>query len=152
MFENIRDKVIDSQGLKRLRENSADKKIAYCSGCYDILQSGHAVFFSQCKEFCDLLVVGVGRDDVISILKGPGRPINPENNRLYLVAAMEDVDFAVLNDEKIHGTKIDFKAILERLKPDYFILNDDDGGIEEKTKLCNAVGTLMFGWMFRGKF
>ncbi len=141
MFKNIRDKVLDKQDLKRVRENNADKKIAFCSGCYDILQSGHAVFFSQCKEFGDILVVGVGRDNIISILKGPGRPINPENNRLYLVAAMEDVDFAVLNDEKLYGDKIDFRGILESLKPDYFILNDDDGGIEEKAELCNAVGT-----------
>lgn len=140
MLDNIRDKVVDIRDLNQIRENNADKKIVFCSGCFDILQSGHAVFFSKCKEYGDLLVVGVGRDEVISVLKGPGRPINPENNRLYLVAAMEDVDFAVLNDEIIHGSKIDFKGILECLRPDYFILNDDDGSIEEKTELCNTLG------------
>jgi cytidyltransferase-like protein len=141
MFENIREKVLDEKSLKSLRKNNPDKKIIFCSGCYDILQSGHAVFFNQCKEFGDLLVVGVGRDKIISVLKGPGRPINPENNRLYLVAAMEDVDFVVLNDKKLAGDKIDFKGVMESLKPDFFILNDDDGGIDEKTELCNAIGT-----------
>jgi cytidyltransferase-like protein len=141
MFENIREKVLDQKKLKNLRETNSDKKIVFCTGCYDILQSGHAVFFNQCREFGDILVVGVGRDEIISVLKGPGRPINPENNRVYLIAAMKDVDYAVLNDKELHGDKIDFRGVMENLRPDYFILNDDDGGIDEKRELCEAVGT-----------
>ena len=141
MLENIRKKIIPEEQLTRFRETNKDRKIVFCTGCYDILQSGHAVFFNQCKKFGDILVVGVGRDEVISKLKGPGRPVNPENNRLYLVAAMQDVDYAVLNDQNIFGEKIDFKRIIEQLKPDIFILNDDDSGIEEKRKICSATGT-----------
>ncbi|MBN2613087.1 MAG: adenylyltransferase/cytidyltransferase family protein [Bacteroidales bacterium] len=142
MIGNIKAKVIvaDDQ-LKELRKKYSNKKIVFCSGCYDILQSGHAVFFNQCKQYGDLLVVGVGRDEVISKLKGPGRPVNPENNRLYLVAAMQDVDFAVLNDAGIYGKKVDFKNILEKLHPDVFVLNDDDSGIEEKKAICETNGT-----------
>ena len=141
MFENIRDKIIQAEQLSRIREKNRSRKIVYCTGCYDILQSGHAVFFNQCKQFGDILVVGVGRDEVISKIKGPGRPVNPENNRLYLVAAMQDVDYAVLNDKDIFGEKIDFKRIIEQLRPDVFIVNDDDSGIEEKRRICSATGT-----------
>ncbi|MFO7658530.1 MAG: adenylyltransferase/cytidyltransferase family protein [Bacteroidales bacterium] len=142
MFGIIKDKIIatDDQ-LIGLRKKFSDKKIVFCSGCYDILQSGHAVFFSQCKQFGDMLVVGVGRDEVINKLKGPGRPVNPENNRLYLVAAMQDVDYTVLNDPEIFGKKVDFKIILEHLHPDVFVLNDDDSGIEEKRAICEINGT-----------
>ncbi len=140
MFEDIKSKVLQTDQLSELRKNNTDKKIVFCSGCYDILQSGHAVFFNQCKALGDIQVVGVGRDQVISELKGPSRPINPENNRVYLVAAMQDVDYAVLNDHEIVGKKIDFKQVLELLKPDSFILNDDDGGIDEKKALCQANG------------
>lgn len=140
MFENIRDKVLNEKMLSSIREKNADRKIVFCTGCYDILQSGHAVFFNQCREFGDILIVGVGRDKIISQLKGPGRPINPENNRLYLVAAMEDVDYTVLNDARLFEGKIDFKGVMESLKPDYFVLNDDDDGIDEKSELCNSVG------------
>ena len=66
LFQNIIKKVIDEAGLQDLRRANPDKKIVFCSGCYDILQSGHAVFFSQCKEYGDLLVVGVGRDKIIT--------------------------------------------------------------------------------------
>jgi len=141
MFDNIRAKVLDVTRLAKLREDNRDKKIVFCTGCYDILQSGHAVFFNQCKEFGDILVVGVGRDSTISALKGPSRPVNPENNRVYLVAALEDVDYAVLNDSTIIDDKIDFKELLTQLRPDYFILNDDDSGVASKTALCEKTGT-----------
>ncbi|HJX70429.1 MAG TPA: adenylyltransferase/cytidyltransferase family protein, partial [Bacteroidales bacterium] len=141
MLENIRKKVLQAEQLTGIREKNKSRRIVFCTGCYDILQSGHAVFFNQCRQFGDILVVGVGRDGVISRLKGPGRPINPENNRLYLVAAMQDVDYAVLNDQHIYGNKIDFKNILEKLRPDIFVVNDDDSGIEEKISVCSATGT-----------
>ena len=140
MFENIRSKVLELDQLQHLREQNIDKKIVFATGCYDILQSGHAVFFNQCKSFGDILVVGVGRDETLRQLKGPGRPVNPENNRVYLVAAMEDVSYAVLNDHEIGEGKIDFKQVLTNLKPDVFILNDDDSSVESKQKLCDELG------------
>lgn len=140
MFDTIRAKILMKDQLKELRRNNSKRKIGFCTGCYDILQSGHAVFFNQCKEFCDILVVGVGRDSVISQLKGSDRPVNPENNRLYLVASLQDVDFSILNEETIHDGKIDFLNIINDLKPDVFILNDDDGSINSKKNLCDRLG------------
>jgi D-glycero-alpha-D-manno-heptose-7-phosphate kinase len=140
MFENIRSKVLKQEELGSVRQQNPGKKIVFATGCYDILQSGHAVFFNQCKSRGDILVVGVGKDETLRQLKGPGRPVNPENNRLYLVAAMEDVNFAVLNDTEIGDGKIDFKQVMTRLRPDIFILNDDDSSIEPKQKLCDALG------------
>jgi cytidyltransferase-like protein len=143
MFERISAKVLTEEKLRGVRESAGGKKIVFCTGCYDILQSGHAVFFNQCKEFGDILVVGIGRDSVIALLKGPGRPVNPENNRLYLVAAMHDVDYAVLNTEEIMPGKIDYGPIIEKLRPDVFVLNDDDSGIDAKRALCERNGVEM---------
>jgi rfaE bifunctional protein nucleotidyltransferase chain/domain len=145
MFERIRLKVLQENQLTGLRQRMKDKKIVFCTGCYDILQSGHAVFFNQCREFGDILVVGIGCDAVISKLKGPGRPVNPENNRLYLVAALHDVDYAVLNGEEIKPGKIDFENIISQLRPDIFILNDDDSAVKEKKEMCDRYGvTIQF--------
>ena len=141
MFESIKEKVITVEQLDALRKKYHDKTIVFCSGCYDILQSGHAVFFNQCQQFGDLLVVGVGRDHTLEALKGPGRPVNPENNRLYLVAALQDVDYTVLNDHEIGEGKIDFREVVTRLRPDVFVLNRDDSAIAEKQALCDTVGT-----------
>lgn len=140
MFERIKSKVITEDKLSALRKFYDDKKIVFCSGCYDILQSGHAVFFNQCSEFGDILIVGIGRDSVITQLKGSGRPVNPENNRLYLVAALHDVDYAVLNGSEIKPGKIDFENIISKLKPDIFIVNDDDSAIDQKKAMCVRYG------------
>jgi cytidyltransferase-like protein len=139
MFERIKSKILVDQALGALRKKHPGKKIVFCSGCYDILQSGHAVFFNQCREFGDIVVVGVGRDAVIAELKGPGRPVNPEQNRLYLVAAMQDVDYAVLNDAEMRTGKMDHAGILERLRPDVYVLNDDDSDIKTKKELCGRL-------------
>ena len=140
MLENIKAKVLAKDQLQELRQKNKDKKIIFATGCYDILQSGHAVFFSQCKSFGDILVVGVGKDETLRQLKGPGRPVNPENNRVYLVAAMEDVSYAVLNDNEIGEGKIDFKNVLTELRPDIFIVNDDDSSIKPKQEICDRLG------------
>jgi cytidyltransferase-like protein len=143
LFQTIAQKVVDHNQLESIRGANKYKKIVFCTGCYDILQSGHAVFFNQCKQFGDLLVVGVGQDHVIAELKGPGRPVTPENNRVHLVAAFQDVDYATLNDDTIAPGKIDFKDVLEKLRPDVFVLNDDDSGIEKKKLLCDRLGIKM---------
>ena len=143
LFQTITKKVVNHTQLELIRESRKDKMIVFCTGCYDILQSGHAVFFNQCKQFGDLLVVGVGQDHVITELKGPGRPVNPENNRVHLVAAFQDVDYACLNDDSIAPGKIDFKDVLEKLRPDVFVLNADDSGMREKTELCERLGIRM---------
>ncbi len=88
----------------------------------------------------DILVVGVGRDTTITKLKGPGRPINHENERVFLVSQFKSVDYAILDDEEMLPGKIDFYSIIKELKPDLFILNDDDSAIREKRELCNSLG------------
>jgi len=140
MLNSIKAKVVREDDLDQLRRKHSGKRIVFCSGCFDILQSGHAVFFNQCKQLGDILVVGVGRDVTVQKLKGPDRPVNPEINRLYLVAAMQEVDFVVLNDEEIGEGKIDFYTKMELLKPDVFVLNDDDNAIDIKRALCNRYG------------
>ena len=143
MLERTKAKIITVESLHTVRVRHPGKKIVFCSGCYDILQSGHAVFFDQCKEFGDILVVGVGRDSVITLLKGSDRPVNPENNRLYLVAAMQDVDYAVLNSAVLLPEKMDHAPVLENLRPDIYVLNSDDSDIQTKREICGRLGIEM---------
>jgi cytidyltransferase-like protein len=140
MFESIHAKVIDRKNLKQIREKHPDEKIVLCSGCYDILHSGHAVFFNDCKKQGDILVVSVGTDKVIKSYKGPDRPINNEQNRVHLVAAMEDVDYAILGDEEIDDNNIDFHNAVRQIKPDSLVINDDSGGIDGKKNFCEENG------------
>lgn len=140
MFDSIRRKVLSTEELDDVRKRHAGRQIVFCTGCFDILQSGHAVFFNQCRRYGEVVVVGIGRDSTLQALKGPGRPVNPEANRLYLVAAMQEVSYAVLNDVEIGEGKIDFREVISRLRPDVFVLNDDDSSIDEKRILCDRLG------------
>ncbi len=128
MFDNIRKKVRQSDTLQELRQIHPDKKAGFLHRLLRHFTVRTRCIFNQCKTFGDVLIVGVGRDSTLQTLKGPGRPVNPEMNRVYLVAALQDVDYAVLNDTTI-GKKVDFKEVLSELKPDVFVLNDDDSSI-----------------------
>lgn len=132
--------VVDRNELSDIRDRHRDETVVFCTGCYDVVHAGHAVFFQQCASFGDTLVVGVGRDSTLRTLKGDERPIEPENNRVYLVSSFRDVDYAVLNDEEIVGGKVDFATSIRELEPDVFVLNDDDSAIDEKRATCDEVG------------
>jgi len=138
----IRDKIITLKNLSDVRRAHNGEKIGLCSGCFDVFHSGHAVFFQQCKELVDVLVVVVGTDSAIKRSKGPTRPVNLQNNRVYLVASIENVDYAILGDEaeNMKKGKIDFREIAEMLRPDIFILNNDDSAINEKQEMCDNLG------------
>jgi cytidyltransferase-like protein len=136
--QSIMKKIVTPEQLGAVREQHA--RIAMCSGCYDILQSGHAVFFQQCKAIAPILVVSVGCDATLAALKGPNRPINPEHNRLYLLASLAAVDYVVLGDSDLLPGKIDFHSAARALRPDVFVLNEDDSAVAEKRKFLEALG------------
>ncbi|MBX5445515.1 PfkB family carbohydrate kinase [Sphaerobacter sp.] len=77
----------------------AGRTIVFTNGVFDILHAGHVEFLRQAKALGDLLVVGVNSDRSARRLKGAGRPINSERDRLALVAALDAVDEALLFDE-----------------------------------------------------
>jgi len=129
VFEKIKNKILKEEDFEKFRRINQNKKIVFCSGCYDILHSGHVAFFENCRQKGDILVVGVGRDSIIKRLKGKDRPINPEKNRLFLLASIQNVDFVCLNQEKLEKNEIDFRKTFELLKPDVYCLNNDNKSI-----------------------
>ncbi|MFA7500747.1 MAG: D-glycero-beta-D-manno-heptose-7-phosphate kinase, partial [Sulfurimonas sp.] len=83
--------------VKRYRENG--KKVVFTNGCFDILHVGHVKYLQEAKSFGDVLIVGLNSDASVSRLKGSARPINIAEDRAYLLAALEAVDFVVPFEE-----------------------------------------------------
>lgn len=106
----------------------------FVSGCYDMLHSGHVAFFRQAAQFGELYV-GIGSDNTIKELKGRA-PIYSEKERLYMVKAIRYVKDAFINTG---SGKLDFLDILDKVKPDVFVVNSD-GGSDEKRNLCEERG------------
>jgi rfaE bifunctional protein nucleotidyltransferase chain/domain len=78
---------------------AAGKKIVFTNGCFDILHSGHVDLLARSRALGDGLVVAINSDASVARLKGPDRPIVPQDERAELLAAMESVDFVCTFDE-----------------------------------------------------
>ncbi len=91
-------RVLSLDDAVRVRETArgAAKRVVFTNGCFDILHTGHLAILEGAKACGDLLFVGVNRDASVRGLKGPGRPIIPEDERAELLAALRVVDVAVL--------------------------------------------------------
>ncbi|MDI3280064.1 MAG: adenylyltransferase/cytidyltransferase family protein [Bacillota bacterium] len=78
---------------------AAGGRVALTNGCFDLLHPGHVRFLQAVRRQADFLVVGVNADASVRALKGPGRPVLPEGDRAFMVAALEAVDCVVLFPE-----------------------------------------------------
>jgi rfaE bifunctional protein nucleotidyltransferase chain/domain len=92
------------------RENGA--RVVLANGCFDVLHVGHVRYLAGARELGDVLVVGVNSDEQVARLKGPGRPVLPENERAELVAALESVSYVTVFNEPT------VEELLLALKPD----------------------------------
>jgi D-beta-D-heptose 7-phosphate kinase / D-beta-D-heptose 1-phosphate adenosyltransferase len=97
----------------------AGRKIVFTNGVFDILHAGHMQFLQQARALGDMLVVGVNSDNSTRRLKGKGRPINSERDRMALVAALDMVDHVVLFDEDTPT------QLIRLLKPDIHVKGGD---------------------------
>jgi rfaE bifunctional protein nucleotidyltransferase chain/domain len=91
-------KIIPQSGLasliKRLRAQR--KKIVFTNGTFDLLHLGHVTYLQKARKFGDVLIAGVNSDKSVKTYKNPDRPINPEEDRMKVLAALECVDYVVL--------------------------------------------------------
>ena len=86
-FEEIENTV------KRLKQKGS--KIVFTNGCFDILHKGHVSYLDVAKSFGDVLILGLNSDSSVKRLKGDSRPINNQDDRAYILAALESVDYVV---------------------------------------------------------
>lgn len=87
-----------SNALAVIRQQN--KKIVFTNGCFDLLHVGHVRYLQEAKTLGDCLVVGVNSDASVRILKGATRPVQNQNDRAEIMAALACVDFVVIFDEE----------------------------------------------------
>jgi D-glycero-beta-D-manno-heptose 1-phosphate adenylyltransferase len=75
-----------------------DKTLVVTNGCFDILHAGHVQFLTDAKTLGDSLLVGVNSDESVRELKGPTRPVNPQQARAKVVDALKAVDATFVFD------------------------------------------------------
>lgn len=93
--------------------------MVFTNGCFDILHTGHVTYLEAARSLGDCLIVGLNSDSSIKAIKGPERPINGEEDRARLLAALGCVDHVVLFEEE---TPL---KVITALLPDLLIKGGD---------------------------
>lgn len=95
------------------------KRIVFTNGCFDVVHHGHVSYLVQAKTLGDLLIVAVNSDDSVRRLKGPQRPVNPQEDRAAVLAALSSVDCVVVFDEDSPAD------LIEQIRPDVYVKGGD---------------------------
>src|SRR6476620_3921776 len=82
---------------EQLRAGS--KTIVFTNGVFDLLHPGHVRYLQHARSLGDALIVGINSDRSVRAVKGPERPINPEQERAEILASLECVDAVAIFDE-----------------------------------------------------
>jgi rfaE bifunctional protein nucleotidyltransferase chain/domain len=106
-----------TQRANKLR--AAGKKIVATNGCFDLLHVGHVRYLNAARALGDALIVGINGDQSVRELKGAGRPVNSENDRAEIVAALGCVDLVAIFSE-MRATRF-----LELAAPDIYVKGGD---------------------------
>jgi D-beta-D-heptose 7-phosphate kinase/D-beta-D-heptose 1-phosphate adenosyltransferase len=96
-----------------------DRTIAFTNGVFDILHPGHIFSLSQAAKEADYLIVGLNSDDSVKRLKSSGRPINNQESRSLILAALLMVDAVVIFEE---DTPLE---LINALRPDVLVKGGD---------------------------
>ena len=75
------------------------KTVVFTNGCYDLLHPGHVRLLEQARSMGDILILALNSDASVRRVKGPSRPLIPENERAEVALALEAVDAVTLFDE-----------------------------------------------------
>jgi len=112
------------------------KKIVFTNGAFDILHLGHIIYLEKSKELGDILIVGLNSDDSIKKYKSRDRPINKQEDRAYLLGALESVDYVVIFD---NDKPLD---LIKRLQPDIKVKGGsyDEERVREEDKAVKSYG------------
>jgi rfaE bifunctional protein nucleotidyltransferase chain/domain len=110
----------EAELLKQIAaQKAAGQKIVFTNGCFDLLHVGHVRYLQAARALGDELVVAINSDASVKRLKGPERPIQTENDRAEIMAALGCVSYSVLFTEDTPA------RIIEAIKPHILVKGGD---------------------------
>jgi len=116
---NSRILTVSSARELRDRLEAEGRKLVFTNGSFDILHRGHVTYLEFSRAQGDALVVGLNSDDSVRRYKGPTRPVNPEEDRAHVLAALRAVDGVVVFDED------EPRALIESILPHVLVKGRD---------------------------
>ena len=101
------------------QQQAAGRRVVFTNGVFDILHPGHVRYLREARALGDALIVGLNADASVRRNKGPERPINSEQDRAEILAALECVDGVVIFNEDTPA------GIIEAVQPDVLVKGAD---------------------------
>lgn len=119
--QNAQSGVVTEEQLLQAIEDAraAGERIVFTNGCFDIIHAGHVGYLEEARKQGDRLIVAVNSDASIRKLKGEGRPINPLDRRMAVLAGLESVNWVVPFSDDTP------ERLLRRVKPDVLVKGGD---------------------------
>jgi D-beta-D-heptose 7-phosphate kinase / D-beta-D-heptose 1-phosphate adenosyltransferase len=99
-----------------------NRKIVFTNGCFDIIHLGHIKYLETAKSLGDILILGLNSDNSVTFLKGEDRPINKQDDRAYILAALEAVDYVVIFEDDTPYN------LIKKIKPNILVKGSDYKG------------------------
>lgn len=125
-------KITNLARLKKILAKNKGKTVVFTNGCFDILHVGHIRYLAGAKQKGDILIVGLNSDASVKKIKGKDRPINTQQDRAEVLAAIESVDFVTIFCE---STPLN---LIKAIKPDVLV----KGGDWQKDKIVGSAQVL----------
>ncbi len=97
------------------------KRVVFTNGCFDILHPGHTRYLAEARKLGEILMVAINSDRSVREIKGTGRPIQPEQERAEILAALECVDYVTFFDD------LTPQAVIARMLPQVLVKGGDWG-------------------------
>lgn len=133
------DKIISWEHLPEWRAGlrAQGRRLVVTNGCFDLLHRGHVTYLESARNLADALMVGVNSDASVSELKGPQRPVNCEEDRAAVLAALESVAGVCVFTDR---TALRFLSVVQ---PDIYAKGGDytiDTINQEERRLVEGLG------------
>ena len=117
--EHIARKIVNQSFFVENEDKLHQQKIVFTNGCFDLLHCGHITYLAKARELGDVLVLGLNSDASVKRLKGPTRPVNPQDARALVLAALEMIDYVVVFEEDTPY------ELIAKVKPDVLVKGGD---------------------------
>lgn len=95
-------------------------KKVWVNGCFDVLHRGHYELFNYAKSLGDKLIVGIDSDEKVAQDKGPDRPYNKLEDRVYALESLKAIDLVYVFDSRDH-----LEDLVKLSKPDFLVVGSD---------------------------
>lgn len=121
LLNDTRHKIYDRTVLAELvqhRQRGGERAV-FTNGCFDLLHLGHVYYLQEARQLGDFLILGLNDDAGVRRLKGPGRPLVPEQERAELLAALSCIDYVTIFAEPTAST------LLQLLQPAIYVKGGD---------------------------